>query len=562
MSIRKLIVTLLFILLSLALVACQPADSSDQGQPFGQPTNSVLAQSGPADEAQPSQPAEISELAATATSVALPLVLNNTAVANGYSVVDTGQAACYGDQNAIACPQAGGAFSGQDAQFAGNQPSYSLSADGLTVSDTITGLTWTQSPDLNSDGTINVNDKLTFAEAQAYPATLNAMNYGGYSDWRLPSMKELYSLMDFRGTDPSGYEGANTSGLTPFIDTSYFDFGYGDTAAGERVIDAQFWTSNIYLGTVFGNQTCVFGLNLADGRIKCYPSATSGSVTKLNYVYFVRGNTVYGVNDFSDNGDGTITDSATGLMWSQNDSGAGMNWEEALDWVAQMNAANTLGYSDWRLPNAKEMQSILDYDRAPDATDSAAIDPLFHITQITNEAGQVDYPSFWTSTTHAKFNGSGSDAVYISFGRAMGYMNNSWMDVHGAGAQRSDPKSGDPADYPTGHGPQGDAIRIYNYVRLVRGGTSGAVFTSDEVEPSVDLSVGNEPGGIVQSEQPSLSEPPPQAAVDACVGLAVGAACTMETPDGKRTGSCTAVPTNEELACVPEGGPPGDGPRP
>ena len=45
---------------------------------------------------------------------------------------------------------------------------------------------------------------------------------------------------------------------------------------------------------------------------------------------------------------------------------------------------------------------------------------------------------------------------------------NRWMDVHGAGAQRSDPKIGDPDDFPTGRGPQGDAIRIYNYVRLVR----------------------------------------------------------------------------------------------
>ena len=42
------------------------------------------------------------------------------------------------------------------------------------------------------------------------------------------------------------------------------------------------------------------------------------------------------------------------------------------------------------------------------------------------------------------------------------------FDVHGAGAQRSDPKSGDPADYPYGHGPQGDVIRIFNYVRAVR----------------------------------------------------------------------------------------------
>jgi hypothetical protein len=45
-----------------------------------------------------------------------------------------------------------------------------------------------------------------------------------------------------------------------------------------------------------------------------------------------------------------------------------------------------------------------------------------------------------------------------------------WIDVHGAGAQRSDPKTGNPADFRNGFGPQGDAIRIFNYVRLVRGG--------------------------------------------------------------------------------------------
>jgi hypothetical protein len=51
----------------------------------------------------------------------------------------------------------------------------------------------------------------------------------------------------------------------------------------------------------------------------------------------------------------------------------------------------------------------------------------------------------------------------------MGYMDGAWSDVHGAGAQRSDPKAGSAADYPTGNGPQGDAVRIYNDVRLVRG---------------------------------------------------------------------------------------------
>jgi len=44
------------------------------------------------------------------------------------------------------------------------------------------------------------------------------------------------------------------------------------------------------------------------------------------------------------------------------------------------------------------------------------------------------------------------------------------INVHGAGAQRSDPKSGDPKQFPQGRGPQGDDIRIYNFVRCVRGG--------------------------------------------------------------------------------------------
>jgi hypothetical protein len=44
----------------------------------------------------------------------------------------------------------------------------------------------------------------------------------------------------------------------------------------------------------------------------------------------------------------------------------------------------------------KELQSIVDYSRSPDSTGSAAINSIFNITQITNEAGQVDYPCFWS----------------------------------------------------------------------------------------------------------------------------------------------------------------------
>ncbi len=129
------------------------------------------------------------------------------------------------------------------------------------------------------------------------------------------------------------------------------------------------------------------------------------------------------------------------------------------------------GQSDWRLPNAKELHSIVDYTRAPDITGSAAIDPVFDVSDI--EA------YFWASTTHVDGpeDHQGTFAVYIAFGEAMGWMestpnsgNYSLMDVHGAGAQRSDPKVGDLDDYPNGHGPQGDVVLIDNYARCVRGG--------------------------------------------------------------------------------------------
>jgi hypothetical protein len=155
-----------------------------------------------------------------------------------------------------------------------------------------------------------------------------------------------------------------------------------------------------------------------------------------------------------------------------------MDWQAALAYAAQANATSYLGYTGWRLPNAKELQSILDYTRSPDTTGSAAIDPLFSATRITNEAGEADYPYYWSSTTHFRWDGTASSAVYVAFGRALGYINGTYYDVHGTGAQRSDPKSGDPADLPPGIGPQGDVQRINNYVRLVR--------DADDTIPDID----------------------------------------------------------------------------
>ncbi|PID44914.1 MAG: hypothetical protein CSB47_10740 [Proteobacteria bacterium] len=161
-------------------------------------------------------------------------------------------------------------------------------------------------------------------------------------------------------------------------------------------------------------------------------------------------------------------------MWSKDDSKKGMNWQEALAYAEQKNKENYLGYSGWRLPDAKELQSIVDYNRSPQATHSAAIDPIFNISTIADEGGKTNYPFFWTSTTHKNVKRV-SWAVYISFGEGLGYFapphtsqDKELMDVHGAGSQRSDPKTGSAGDYPQGNGPQGDVVRVNNYVRLVR----------------------------------------------------------------------------------------------
>jgi hypothetical protein len=337
-------------------------------------------------------------------------------------------------------------------------PSYRDNGDG-TISDLNTGLMWSKAVDKSK---VSLNEAETIADN---------MNLGGYDDWRVPNIKELYSLIDFKGYtgfSPGRIMTSIPANAIPFIDRDYFDFEYGDTSAGERYIDAQWLSSTKYVSTTMGGNETLFGVNFADGRIKGYGYKRSGRPQhqKKFFARYVRGyvrGQEYGNNDFVNHGNGTITDNSTGLMWMQNDSGRPMSWQEALQYVEDFVYA---GYDDWRLPNAKELQYIIDYSRSPDTTDSPAINPMFQLTAIQNEAGRNDYPYIWTSTTHLDGPRPGSQAVYIAFGRALGKMRDRIMDVHGAGAQRSDPKTGSP----TSRGPQGDMVRVENFVLCVRGG--------------------------------------------------------------------------------------------
>ncbi|MDC0584392.1 DUF1566 domain-containing protein [Bacteroidales bacterium] len=381
--------------------------------------------------------------------------------AQTYKIVDTGVKDFYSNEVTITEPQSGGDYYGQDAHYEGNQPSYTNHSNG-TITDNHTGLMWQK----------DMGSKISYAKAYAKADTLTL---GGHTDWRVPTIKELYSLILFTG------KVKGEMAITMFIDTNYFNQPIGDTTIGEREIDAQTWSSTQYVGTTMRADTTVFGVNFVDGRIKGYPKYDPKEDTaKAMYFRLVRGNTDYGINNFKDNENGTISDLATGLMWQQADDGIGRDWSEALMYSDSLTFAV---YTDWRLPNAKELQSIVDYTRCPDITSSPAIDPMFLTTEIQDPDGNWgQYPYFWTGTTHLDGTKPASGAVYVAFGEAQGEMNGNLMDVHGAGAQRSDPKSGDISAYPMFQGPQGDVRYVYNYVRAVRTISSNTHINSSDVQ--------------------------------------------------------------------------------
>jgi hypothetical protein len=104
-----------------------------------------------------------------------------------------------------------------------------------------------------------------------------------------------------------------------------------------------------------------------------------------HYVRAVRGRPLE-FGHFKDNGDGTITDLTTGLMWQQTETRA-MTWEEALAYCENLDLARR---RDWRLPNIRELLTLVDDTRPGPAID-------------------VSYfpgcrPSgYWSSTTHTPY---------------------------------------------------------------------------------------------------------------------------------------------------------------
>ncbi len=364
-----------------------------------------------------------------------------------YAVPGTGQLLAYDEQGEIPLPRRGSEFFGQDATNNLIPPKYRDNKDG-TVTDLVTGLVWMKT----------LGAKMTFAEAQD---ALRELNKKGPSDWRIPSVKELYSLILYSG------QVFGDKSIKLFVDPRVFEQPIGDVGRGEREVDAQVWSSTPFNGLTMGRDQSQFGVNFVDGRIKSYPlrDPRTGSLSRM-YFRFVRGNPDYGKNTLKANGDSTISDFATGLMWQKIDSRQGLNWKNALAYCRKQ---TTGGFHDWRLPSAKELQTIVDYTMSFQVNGRAAASTLFDFSRISGPDSKVDIPYYWTGTTLLDGPRPGNMAMYIVFGTALAKPFDVLVDAHGSGAARADPKFKEESGRtPVYFGPQGDLQVTLNYVRCAR----------------------------------------------------------------------------------------------
>jgi len=271
--------------------------------------------------------------------------LSSIAWAVDFPIPDTGQTKCYDYGSEITCPSLGQPFYGQDAQYSCNPHSYTDLGNGI-VRDDVTGLEWQQA-----------TATYPWEEATSY---CEGLLLGGYSDWRMPTIMELAGIVDSSIPSPG-----------PSINITYFP----------NTVSSSYWSSNTAPSNdpAFGNAwTVAFD---EDGKV--YTNMKQYDY----YVRAVRSGQSGSFGDYVNNGDGTISDTSTGLMWQQATAPGTYIWEEALEYCEDLSLAN---YDNWRLPNRNELQSLVDYSQ---------YDPSIDTTFFTMVSSSYSY---WSSTTIVK----------------------------------------------------------------------------------------------------------------------------------------------------------------
>ena len=124
--------------------------------------------------------------------------------------------------------------------------------------------------------------------------------------------------------------------------------------------------------------------------------------TTLLFILLLTFHSIVSANRFTDNSDGTITDLKTSLEWQQQDDNSSKPWLTALSYCEGLEIGSK---TDWRLPNVKELSSIVDYSKSPTIDETA-----FPDTESTY---------YWTSTSvetaQALFVEFANGAIYIQF---------------------------------------------------------------------------------------------------------------------------------------------------
>jgi hypothetical protein len=304
-------------------------------------------------------------------------------------VPDSGQTKCYDNNSEIPCPKPGEPFYGQAGNYTINEMSFTKmdnkgndlpddAEDWVMVRDNVTGLIWEikqakdgiadyenpndadnkyswydTNPANNLGYTGDYNDG---KNTQDFIEQLNQKQLGGFNDWRMPSPKELASI-------------ANLAKFRPAIDVNFFPNTVSD------LLSAFYWSS-----TSDANYTdLAWGVDFRHGLDSGHDKDSS------YYVRAVRGGQCWSFDNLVINGDRTITDIASGMMWELKTENTWHTWKNAMDYCEN---ASTAMYTDWRLPEQKEIRTIVNFTRYLPAMN---ID-FFHDTMSA---------FYWSSASHA-----------------------------------------------------------------------------------------------------------------------------------------------------------------
>lgn len=247
---------------------------------------------------------------------------------------------------------------GEDRDYSRNPISYSLSDDGEIVIDNNTGLMWERHLNWQWEKTIapigDWRPQDVFAYKDGEPRRrpyhegvqyCKQLRLAGYDDWRMPSMKEGHTIAHYASARP-------TIHMKFFKDVDPGLPGYGDRGKGGM------WGGPL----APDHNNSAWHLGFIDGHFMGYPR-TGYKTTRC-----VRAdnNGAYYLPEFMDNGDGTVTDQVTNLMWKQETDGNKRDWEGSIQYCEDLVFAD---YDDWKLPSNKELSSTVDLGRQKPAID-------------------------------------------------------------------------------------------------------------------------------------------------------------------------------------------------